>query len=518
MTGFDISCLDDLAPPRMTGRDDPAREKITPTSDPVDLWGKFAAPALPLGLLPPLLEQHALVQAELMGVDAGGLAAATLAVCAAAIPDAIKLQVKRHDTYWNESARLWVALIGDPSTRKTPVLSAASRPLARLDADLYRQYARALADWSALPKEEQKLTSRPAQTRLRIEDTTIEAAQEILKDSPNGVLCLQDELSGWFGSMDKYNGSKGGQADRGFWLRSFNGGEYVLNRVGRGSVLINNLSVSMLGGIQPDPLRKLAADTHDDGLLQRLFPIIMAPAVQGQDVETPDVAEHYADLIARLHALKPPHGTGQIGAHLPVNLQFDDGAQEVRRGLERKHIELASTECFNKKLASHLGKYDGLFARLCVVWHCVENARAAALPPIITEATARRVAAFLHGFLLRHAVAFYAGVMGLSDDHDRITSVAGYILAHEKGVVSNRDVQRGDSTMRGLERNQIQRIFEQMEALGWLEQAPARRAMDPPIWKVNPAVHSLYAARAKSERTRRLAAREAIAEMVGARG
>ena len=49
-------------------------------------------------------------------------------------------------------------------------------------------------------------------------DTTIEAAQEILKDSPNGVLLDQDELSGFFGSMDKYSGARGAQKDRAFWL------------------------------------------------------------------------------------------------------------------------------------------------------------------------------------------------------------------------------------------------------------------------------------------------------------
>ena len=65
-------------------------------------------------------------------------------------------------------------------------------------------------------------------------DTTIEAAQEILKDSPTGVLLDQDELSGWFGSMDKYTGARGAQKDRAFWLQSYNGGSYTVSRVTRG--------------------------------------------------------------------------------------------------------------------------------------------------------------------------------------------------------------------------------------------------------------------------------------------
>jgi hypothetical protein len=85
-----------------------------------------------------------------------------------------------------------------------------------------------------LSKAERKTTERPMQRRLRLEDTTIEGAQEVLKDSPDGVLCIQDELSGWFGAMDKYAG-RGAAKDRGFWLQSFHGGPYALNRITRGA-------------------------------------------------------------------------------------------------------------------------------------------------------------------------------------------------------------------------------------------------------------------------------------------
>jgi len=161
---------------------------------PVDLWGSFVAPALPTGLLPPAIERYAIAQSEMMGCDASGLAMSALAVCAAAITDRIELQVKRHDRSWKEPARLWVALIGDPSTKKTPIMNEAARPLVHLDNALYREYAHAVAQYEALPAQEKKTAPRPKQKRLRLEDTTIEAAQVVLEDSPDGVLCLQDEL------------------------------------------------------------------------------------------------------------------------------------------------------------------------------------------------------------------------------------------------------------------------------------------------------------------------------------
>ena len=47
-----------------------------------------------------------------------------------------------------------------------------------------------------------------------------------------------------------------------------------------------------------------------------------------------------------------------------------------------------------------------------------------------------------------HTLAFYSGVLGLSNDHDRLANVADYILAHKLERITNRDVQRGDRTMR----------------------------------------------------------------------
>ena len=43
----------------------------------------------------------------------------------------------------------------------------------------------------------------------------------------------------------------------------YNGGQYALNRITRGIGLIPNLSVSLLGGIQPDVIRRLAGESYD---------------------------------------------------------------------------------------------------------------------------------------------------------------------------------------------------------------------------------------------------------------
>jgi hypothetical protein len=486
-------------------------------SEPVDLWGKFDPPPLPQGLLPETIEAFATEQGELMGADPAALAAASLAVCAAAIPDSVQLNPKKHDPNWAESARIWLALVGGPSTMKTPILHEAARPLLKLDVAMFHAFQDAKIDYDELPPEERRLAARPTQRRLRIEDTTIEAAQEILKDSPEGVLCLRDELSGWFGAMDKYSGNRGAAADRGFWLKAYNGGSFAYNRVNRGSGLIENLSVSILGGIQPEPMRKIAEGSVDDGLMQRVIMIMVGPAKIGRDEPRAMASASYASLIVRLNEIEPPFD----------NLRLDDGAIAIRKELEKKHLELMACEAISRKLAAHIGKYNGLFARLCVIWHCVENAHACRsrselskdyLPILITKQTAERVAKFMHEFLLPHALAFYSGVLGLSDDHDRLTAVAGYILAHKLEQITNRDVQRGDRTMRRLDRRDTDSVFNQLDALGWLVRVAGNRSTDPPHWRVNPEVHRRFAQRAVQEAERRREERAVIADLMRARG
>jgi hypothetical protein len=102
-------------------------------SAPVDLWARREAPELPTGLLPKVIEEFAIRQGYIMGADPAGIAMSALAVCGGAISDSISVQPKLHDITWREAPRLWVALVGLPSMKKSPSLAAAVAPLQALD-------------------------------------------------------------------------------------------------------------------------------------------------------------------------------------------------------------------------------------------------------------------------------------------------------------------------------------------------------------------------------------------------
>jgi Protein of unknown function (DUF3987)/RepB DNA-primase from phage plasmid/Primase C terminal 2 (PriCT-2) len=467
---------------------------------PVDLWGNFDPPPLPKGLLPPSIEEFAFTEGLNMGCDPAGLAMAALTVSAAATPDYIKLQVKQGSDSWLESARLWATLVGNVSSKKTPILNRAVSPLYNIEAEAYREFVKAMQRYEALSKEDQQ-EDMPIQRRLQIDDATIESAQQIFYDNPNGLLCVQDELSGWLGSMDRYTGN--GAKDRAFWLRAYNGGPYSVDRVKRGSFRIPNLSACVLGGIQPDKIREFAADGVDDGLLQRACPIILSASTNDRDKVDDDADRAYTTIITRLTQINEPERY----------LNFSPQAQCIQREMSIKITSLEqSYELINKKLAAHIGKYRGIFARLCVTFHCIDNMVdrnfQTNVKLCIFEDTARRAAKFIDEFLLPHAITFYTGVLGVADNHDLLINVAGFIRAKELSKIDNRVIQRGNRSMRRMTQKDIDNVFNHLDVFGWITKVVDKNRTTFGI--VNPRVHTLFSERAERERQRISEAKKVI--------
>lgn len=161
-----------------------------------------------------------------------------------------------------------------------------------------------------------------------------------------------------------------------------------------------------------------------------------------------------------------------------------------------------------------MGKYNGIFARLCVVWHCCEHS-AGPLPATVSEMTAKRAGAFLHDFLLPHALAFHSSILGMSDDHDQLTDVAGYILAKKLTVLTSRDVKQNIRTMKKFDKRTWESILNQLESWGWLDIVPGPRPTSPPQGAINPVTHRKFETRAKEEVARRKLARETMVALGG---
>jgi hypothetical protein len=302
--------------------------------------------------------------------------------------------------------------------------------------------------------------------------------------------------------MERYSNARGG-SERGFWLTAYNGAPYTVDRVKRGSFRIKNLSISILSGVQPSKIREVADAVVDDGLIQRKTPIVLREGVLGDDRPISPLAQQYDALVESLYDWRmncQGYGT----------LTFSDDAQAICAEVLRRNHELTKLKALDSKLLGHFGKYDGVFARLCVIWHCVENYQS--FTSVISADVAQRVADFMDSFLRPHAVTFYTSVLGLADEHERLQAVAGYILARGLPELTVRSIQRGTRSMRKLARRDVENTCDHLAAYGWLKRVATRRAMDVK-WEVIPVVHQVFKARAEEEKIRR----QVVSEMLKAR-
>ena len=251
--------------------------------------------------------------------------------------------------------------------------------------------------------------------------------------------------------------------------------------------------------------------------MQRLFTIVLKAASVGIDEERPDATGRYETLIERLRLLPATGATfGQAVRQESATLHFDSDAQRIRQRVEECYFDRArAIETTNRKLAAHVIKYNGLFARLCLIWHCVENVSTGMLPLAISASIAERVERFLDGFLFHHAVAFHARILGLSDNHDQLMKIASFILSRHLETLKASIIHRGTGSLRAMNRVEIHQVMQQMESYGWVEPVQSKRRPFLTHWAVKPRVHELFEQQAREERQNRGTRFRDITDMMG---
>lgn len=394
---------------------DGAFSKIRELPDPLP-----PVPKLDPELIPRSLRAWVQDQADGLQVPLEFCAVPAIVAAASVIGRQVGIALKQHDR-WIERCIIWGAVIGRPSTSKSPALRPAQRMLSRLERDRREAWERektdavlsgaifeverSLAKKAAkkLVEEGNKAGAREAlkavgidgdespEPRLVVNDATIEKLGEILNGNPRGLIQFRDELAGWLASLDK----EGREGDRGFWLECWNGqGPYTCDRIGRGTVRIEAPAVSILGGIQPGKLGEyvrgaVKGGMADDGLLQR-FQMAVYPDVPASwhyvDRTPSPVAEAAAlSVFERLDRLDPQLiGAEQHPAVDVPYLRLDPDAQgmfiewfttlmqRLRSGGEPPFME------------AHLAKYPALVGRLALTLHLCDHNRG----PVGVEALA----------------------------------------------------------------------------------------------------------------------------------
>jgi hypothetical protein len=317
-------------------------------------------------------------------------------------------------------------------------------------------------------------------------------------------------MSEWIAGFDRYRSGGGGGSDRGAYLRLYNGGRHTIDRVNRGNFAIPNWSACILGGIQPGPIRQIAKQSADDGLLQRFCFCVPANPGRGED-RLPDGAG-----LARYSALFPALAAMHPGKGRPVVLHAE--AHKYRMEMLDLTEALAAMPDTSDRLKSALGKWPGLWARITLVFHMIglADARARNLigesVDIVVRGVATMSTSYLRDILLPH-LQRAEGVMFATEQTGHARWIAGFILLRGEETVTARDIMRSYRPLRAPEqRREMLDVMSSLEAMGWVREVPQMNGRAPVAWNVNPKVHSVFSERAKREKSERQAAKDRIRE------
>ena len=410
----------------MAHADQPAHAEAEPWPIPRPLAGALAevCPFDP-ELLPETLRPWALDLAERLQVPLDYPAAALTVMLAGAIGRRAWICPQRYNQ-WVVIPNLWGAIIGRSGVMKSPVLRAVLGPLRRRQAmamAIYESerdaYQHELERYPAQKRSRRASTAAihdhqdraawkvetlapPRCTRYLVNEATIEKAHVILKENPQGVLYLRDELSGWIAQLDQ----RGRERERAFFLETWDGdGDFTFDRVGRGTVYAHHLCLSVLGGLQPARVQSYLADAvtgeaGDDGFMQR-FQLLVWPDVGPRWEEIDRVPDSRAErcveeILDRLLRLSPDD---------PFRAHFSAEAQELfslwRKALERK----IRGGDLPPALVSHLAKSRSLLPKLALIFHLTGDGSQEEIPLRQAERAAQFCA-----YLESHARRAYGSV------------------------------------------------------------------------------------------------------------
>jgi hypothetical protein len=458
-------------------------------------------------MLPEPLRGWIMDVSERMQIPPDFPAVGALVVAGSLIGRKLGIHPKRYDD-WLVVPNVWGTVVGRPSLLKSPALAEVMKPLSRLIAEAYACHAEDLKAYEAkaataeamkaalqdeikrAAKESRKTgdpstldeaiaeqkniepPEEPTVRRYKTEDATVEKLSELLLQNPQGILVHRDELSGWLRNLDKH----GREGDRAFYLESWNGtGSFDVDRIGRGSLHVPALSLSILGGIQPGPLSSYVwASTQgkegDDGLLQRFQLLVWPDTLKGwRNVDRwPDTeAKSRAyQVVRRLDTLTAEQfgATAEEDDDIPA-VRFTSEAQETfDKWRDQLEYDLRNEELI-PALEAHLAKYRSLMPSLALIFQLVDFVDGTGESGAVSLEATLRAAAWCE-YLRTHAERLYS-----SAQNPAMEAARALLERIRKG-----DVKDG-STVREIYRKQwaklsspetVNAAAEVLEEFGWL--------------------------------------------------
>ena len=183
----------------------------------------------------------------------------------------------------------------------------------------------------------------------------------------------------------------------------------------------------------------------DDGLVQRFVVFFGKRVGEGVDrIPNHQAIQAYHGVIQDLADMKPAIDIK------PITLS--EGAQHQRELVQKVARSVSLLPDSSPAFKGHLAKWEGLFPRIALTFHMIENAAYGdgRLEEIISEETAGMAARLMLDFLLPNAARFYQEIVGTGEEPQNVRWIAGYILSHDLEKIAPRDIYRSFRSLRTI--------------------------------------------------------------------
>ena len=285
---------------------------------------------------------------------------------------------------WSEPLIVWGMIAQPPSSLKSPAGGVFGKPLAKLQGESSRAFAKE-HDAHKAKEKRWKAECRTLEAEAKREKTTAELPEPPQPPTPPrhyyfdsvtierlaavlaqpnvpGTICFHDELAKWFGSLDR----KGNQSDRPTWLNLWTGGALKHDTQTGVRAFAESTAVSIVGFIQPDKLAQLIAKDEEagaagDGLWARFLPAIPRTIPFAYNDLEIDLTDDLVELARQLDNISPETTIG-IG---PGAMQ-----QAFIPAWERWSQQEGESSASR---ASSLGKLRGYSVRLAGILHVLHH-------------------------------------------------------------------------------------------------------------------------------------------------
>ena len=323
----------------------------------------------PVEVFPLPIQQVITATNENLNFPIDFIGASLLYAVSVAVGNTHSVEVKKG---FQQSAVLYLAIVGRAGTTKSHPLSFALQPIVEQDKRTYRQYEQQRQEYeqavnlSKKEREQQAIDEpiKPVWQKFLLSDFTPEALAEVHKFNKRGIGVYVDELAGWFKNFNRYN--KGSEME--FWLSQWSGKPINIDRKTGEPVFIPLPFISVAGTIQKGILNELAKDSRtQNGFIDRILFVIPDNIKKECWSETdlpPVVSENWESIISNLLSLSITNDDTLNPS--PEVLKFTPEAKKVLFEWQKVNTDQCN-EAENEAVSGIFSKMDMYVLRLALI-------------------------------------------------------------------------------------------------------------------------------------------------------